>query len=74
MSEIENLTDQLEGFTWEVLDVIKKIESEGFTKDQAIKIVELGIKDIEAEIMHHKNSRLDSIAEALHNISQELGE
>lgn len=72
MSEIENLTDQLEGFTWEILDIIKKVEAEGFTKDQAIKIVELGIKDIEAETMHHKNKKLDYIGESLYLISQEL--
>lgn len=71
--EIKNLTDQLEGFTVEVLQVIKMVEANGFTKDQAIKIVELGIKDIEAETMHQKNKKLDYIGESLYLISQELG-
>lgn len=66
-NEIECITDQLLGFTEEVEEVISKIVKMGYTKDQAIKIVELGIEDIEAEVQHQRNKRIDKLIEAYYH-------
>lgn len=67
MGEIENITDQLLGFTEEVEEVVRKFVRLGYTKDQAIKIVELGIEDIKAEVEHQRNKRIDKLIEAYYH-------
>ena len=74
MSEINNITDQIEGFADEVVGVIRRIEKQGFTTEQSIRIVELAIKDMEVEVLHQKNKKLDAIGESIYMISQNLGE
>ena len=63
-NEIECITDQLLGFTEEVEEVVRNIVKQGYTKDQAIRIVELGIEDIKAEVEHQRNKRIDKLIEA----------
>ncbi len=63
-NEIECITDQLLEFTQEVEEVVRNIVKQGYTKDQAIRIVELGIEDIKAEVEHQRNKRLDELIEA----------
>lgn len=63
-NEIECITDQLLGFTEEVEEVVSKFVRQGYTKDQAIRIVELGIEDIKAEVEHQRNKRIDKLIEA----------
>lgn len=74
MSEINNITDQIMGFSEEVVKTIESIEKRGFTRDQSIKIVELAIKDMEVEVLHQKNKKLDAIGESIYMVSQALGE
>lgn len=74
MSEINNITDQIMGFSEEVVKTIASIEKQGFTRDQSIKIAELAIKDMEVEVLHQKNKKLDAIGESIYMISQSLGE
>lgn len=64
INEIECITDQLLGFTEEVEEVVSKFVRQGYTKDQAIRIVELGIEDIKAEVEHQRNKRIDKLIEA----------
>lgn len=73
MSEINNITDQIGGFASEVAEAIKSVEKQGFTIEQSIKIVELAIKDMEVEVLHQKNKKLDSIGESIYMIYQSLG-
>lgn len=61
---IECITDQLLGFTEEVEEVVRKFVKQGYTKDQAIRIVELGIEDIKAEVEYQRNKRIDKLIEA----------
>lgn len=63
-NEIECITDQLLGFTEEVETVVSTFIRKGYTKDQAIRIVELGIEDIKAEVEHQRNKRIDQLIEA----------
>lgn len=63
-NEIECITDQLLGFTEEVEEVVRKFVKQGYTKEQAIRIVELGIEDIKAEVEHQRNKRIDKLIEA----------
>ena len=63
-NEIECITDQLLGFTEEVEEVVSKFVRQGYTKDQAIRIVELGIEDIKAEVEYQRNKRIDKLIEA----------
>ncbi|MDY4252993.1 MULTISPECIES: hypothetical protein [unclassified Clostridium] len=64
MNEIECITDQLLGFTEEVETVVSTFIRKGYTKDQAIRIVELGIEDIKAEVEYQRNKRIDKLIEA----------
>lgn len=66
-NEIENITDQLLGFTEEVEEAVRKFTRLGYTKDQAIKLVELGIEDIKAEVEHQRNKRIDKLTEAYYH-------
>lgn len=50
---ILNLTDQLDGYAGEVEKTIKMFATDGFSTDQAIKIVELAIKDMMVDVFHH---------------------
>lgn len=52
---IENITDQLLGFTQEVENVVSNMVKKGYTKDQAIELVRIGVEDIKAEVMHQYN-------------------
>lgn len=63
-NEIECITDQLLGFTEEVETVVSTFIRKGYTKDQAIRIVELGIEDIKAEVEYQRNKRIDKLIEA----------
>lgn len=74
MSEINNITDQIVGFALEVVQTIESIEEQGFTREQSIKIAELAIKDMEVEVLHQKNKKLDAIRESIYMISQSLEE
>ena len=66
---IENLTDQILGFTQEVLNCIKEVKKCGYSTEEAIKITELGIRDMEVETKHQLNKKLDTIVNALDYIS-----
>lgn len=66
-NEIECITDQLLGFTEEVEEVVRKFVRLGYTKDQAIKIAELGIEDIKVEVEHQRNKRIDKLIEAYYH-------
>ena len=50
---IDNITDQIELFTHDVIIAIRMAEDNGFTKDQAIKIVGTAVESMKAEVMHH---------------------
>lgn len=52
---IENITDQLLGFTQEVEEIVSDMVKKGYTKDQAIELVRIGVEDIKAEEMHQYN-------------------
>ena len=67
--QIENLTDQILGFTQEVVEAIERVKKRGYTTEEAIKITELGIRDMEVETKHQLNKKLDTIANALDYIS-----
>ena len=66
---IENLTDQILGLTQEVLNCIKEVKKCGYSTEEAIKITELGIRDMEVETKHQLNKKLDTIANVLDYIS-----
>ncbi len=51
---IDNVTDQLDIYACEVADAVTRIESNyGFTRSQALKVVEIASNNIKAEVMHH---------------------
>ena len=66
---IENITDQLLGFTQEVRYVIEYIKKEGYTTEEAIKIVELGVKDIEVETKHQFNRQMENFINVLNSLT-----
>ncbi|QAA30326.1 hypothetical protein [Clostridium manihotivorum] len=65
---IKNLTDQLNGFTQEVEQVVAEIIEKGYSKNQAIEIVRIGVEDIKVEVMHQSNHLKESQNELLNDI------
>ena len=72
--EIENITDQLLGFTEEVANVVEVIESKGFSREHALKIVELGIEDIKAEVEHHRNKKITQLSESMELLGERISD
>ena len=69
---IENLTDQILGFTQEVVEAIERVKKRGYTTEEAIKIVELGIKDMEVETKHQLNKKLGLISNSIFELSSNI--
>ena len=68
---IENLTDQILGFTQEVLSVVEEIKDRGYSTEEAIKITELGIKDMEVETKHQFNKKMELFINVLDNLTMD---
>lgn len=59
MDEIENITDQISGFSEEVGTAIQEIQKRfKCSEDQATKIVPLGLNAMFIEVLHHKLGKL----------------
>lgn len=59
MDEIENITDQISGFSEEVGTAIQEIQKRfKCSEDQATKIVSLGLNTMFIEVLHHKLGKL----------------
>ena len=52
-----------------MLNCIKEVKKCGYSTEEAIKITELGIRDMEVETKHQLNKKLDTIANTLDYIS-----
>lgn len=60
---IKNVTDQMELYVHEVRNAVENlVEHYDYTIDQAIKIVELGVKDMAIEVEWKKEEELEIIA------------
>lgn len=57
---IENISEQIKGYSQEVRDCIKEFMAEGFSFDESAAIVKLGIDSINADVkfwdMKYKNN------------------
>ena len=85
-NRIEHLSDQLDGYTGEVVRTIDgvsrkyTINDEVITTDQAIKIVDIATRDMLVDALHHLpddlgnnlNNGLGEISEALRTISENI--
>lgn len=70
---IENITDQLEGFSQEVASVIKKIQKQyDLTWNEAKEVVQLGIEDMRTEVFHNSLHNLHRISDSLYQVSESL--
>lgn len=59
MDEIENITDQISGFSEEVGTAIQEIQKRfKCSEDQATKIGSLGLNAMFIEVLHHKLGKL----------------
>lgn len=62
MSELLNISDQLEAYTEENIDIVKKLaKSENITIEQALKATEIATKEMIADCLFHINKKLDDI-------------
>jgi len=80
---IKNATDQIDLYAHEISKCVKYlVKEEGYTQTQAIKIVEIAVEDIKAEVMHQETLRknggydymgiLPTVGESLMAISSQL--
>lgn len=54
--DIENATDQLGLYVYEVTKEVNELVKAGFTTNEAIEIVRIAVEDCKAEIFHHYGS------------------
>lgn len=63
MARIENISDQLEGYAFEVALVIEGLmEKYDYSFDEAAKVVELIIKDMTNDVFHHFSDQTIKVA------------
>ncbi len=54
MAQIENVSDQLETYAFEVASIIEELmEKYDYSFDESAKVVELTIKDMTNDVFHH---------------------
>ena len=75
---IENITDQLKGYVDEVRAIVQHLKKDyEFTTDEAIKIVDIGVRNMECEVHYHeacaKEDSLDSITDTFKDIGDSIG-
>ncbi|MEF9992731.1 MAG: hypothetical protein RRZ84_07285 [Romboutsia sp.] len=59
MSRIDNLSDQLEGYTEEVVNTVISIENRyKFSRREAIDCVEIATKAMMVDVEHHKEANM----------------
>ena len=64
MEYIENVSDQLDGYSEEVAGIIGTLMREyGYTFEQSAKIVEIAVKDIESDVLHNIVREIHKIIE-----------
>lgn len=78
IDRIENITDQLKGYVDEVRAIVQDLKKDhGFTTNEAIKIVDIGVRNMECEVHHHEvcaeEDALDSITDTLKDIGDSIG-
>lgn len=70
MTEINNITDQIEAFSDEIKENINILIEKGISKEDAIKITELALKSMEVEALWQRNKKLDSISESIYTLNE----
>lgn len=70
MTEINNITDQIEAFSDEIKENINILIEKGISKEDAIKITELALKSMEVEALWQRNKKLDSISESIYKLNE----
>lgn len=76
MSELNNISDQLEAYTEENVDIIKRIaKKNNLTIEQALKATEIATKEMIADCLFHINKNLAKMSDYIENLDelQELG-
>lgn len=72
---IENLSDQIIGYSEEIGNAVEKIsEKFGVSNESAISIVQTAIENMKLDVSHHKNYHLELIADALNNCAAAIEE
>lgn len=49
---MKKTTDQLEEYVEDAKTIIDRLKEEGYTTDQAIEIIKMGIEDMKVEMMY----------------------
>ena len=71
-SEINHVTDQLQGYAGEVANCVRTLEKSGFSREEAIEITKIAVEDIKAEVQHLRNKRLDGIIGAIEQLADSI--
>lgn len=74
-TEIENASEEVEYFIKDIKNKIKELMKEGYTFEEASKIIELAIKDINNDVLWRKLKELKNlgyISDDLNNIANNL--
>ena len=64
-NRISHISDQLNGYSSEIADAVWEIRAQGYTSEEAIKIVGLGIQNIKTDVEHERNGLLKEFIEVI---------
>lgn len=71
MNDIENISDQLDGYMEDVYKIIEKFkQGRGLTRAEAIEIAKIAVKDIKVDILWKRLKDLNNNLEELINIME----
>ena len=64
-NRITNISDQVSHYSYEIVEAVRNIRAQGFTTTEALKIVELGIQSINADVEHERNGLFHEYIEVI---------
>lgn len=72
---IDNITDQIELFSYEVAKAVKSIKEDyDVSEETALKIVQLGIESMKTEVEHHKEAALQDLTSILGEFEADIAD
>lgn len=67
MDRIENLSDQLEGYSEGIESLVRKFNEKGYTKKETIEIIKLGEIAQFVDVFHHLDEDLINLNQLIYD-------
>lgn len=67
-NRISHISDQVQHYSYEIMEAVQEIRAQGFTTKEALKIVELGIQSINSDVEHERNGLFHEYIEVINEL------